>query len=238
MKVLVTTSGTGSRLGALTKNTNKALVPIAGKPAISYILDLYSADIPLVITVGYLANQVRDFFKTHYTDRDITFVDVDKYEGDGSSLAYSLLQAEPYLQEPFIFHACDTIVLDTAIPAPDKNWIAGHAIPGDVSQYRTIQADMDNIITRINDKKEGDSHNVLIGLFGIKDYELYWNYLKALYAANPNDQTLNDTSPFNDMISEGISISLVPFPIWLDTGNPPALAKTEEHLQKNNSTIA
>lgn len=233
MKVLITTSGTGSRLGELTKHTNKALVPIAGKPAISYILDLYSADIPLVITVGYLADQVRDFFKTHYTDRNITFVNVDKYEGDGSSLAYSMLQAEPHLHEPFIFHACDTIVLEAAIPSPDTNWIAGHAIEGDVSQYRTIQADANNAITRINDKKEGDSHNVLIGLFGIKDYDSYWNHLKTLYAANPSDQTLNDTSPFNDMITEGISISLVPFPIWLDTGNPPALAKTEEYLKNN-----
>lgn len=238
MKLLITTSGTGSRLGELTKTTNKALVPIAGKPVISYILDLYEKDIPLVITVGYLADQVRDFFKTNYTDRNITFVHVDKYEGDGSSLGYSMLQAEPHLQEPFIFHACDTIVLDANIPFPDTNWIAGYAMPGDVSQYRTIQADDESTITHINDKKEGDSRNVLIGLFGIKDHEVYWNTLKKLYAANSHDQTLNDTSPFNPMIEQGISLSLVSFPTWLDTGNPPALAKTEEYLQKNNSTIA
>jgi len=37
-KVLITTSGLGSRLGELTNYTNKSLIRIANKPAISYIV--------------------------------------------------------------------------------------------------------------------------------------------------------------------------------------------------------
>ena len=40
-KILLTTSGTGSRLGELTKNLNKALVPISGRSTIEYILDFW-----------------------------------------------------------------------------------------------------------------------------------------------------------------------------------------------------
>ena len=40
-KVLITTSGIGSRLGKLTDFTNKSLVRIGDKPAISHIVEYY-----------------------------------------------------------------------------------------------------------------------------------------------------------------------------------------------------
>ena len=57
-KVLITTSGIGSRLGDLTKFTNKSLVRVGKKPAISYIVESYPKEIEMVITVGYFANQI------------------------------------------------------------------------------------------------------------------------------------------------------------------------------------
>ena len=41
MKVIITTSGIGSRLGDLTKYTNKSLMKVGDKFAIDYIFDLY-----------------------------------------------------------------------------------------------------------------------------------------------------------------------------------------------------
>ncbi len=228
--LLITTSGMGSRLGDLTRTTNKALLPINGRPTIEYIVDLYPKDVSMVVTVGYLADQVKKYLQKHHSQRDIEFVHVDPYEGPGSSLGYSMLQAEKLLQEPFIFHACDSIVFNKAIPNPSKNWIAGYAMSGDLSQYRTIKAKAGGKITRINDKGRNNSQNVLIGLFGIQDYTIYWKFLRSLYAANPTDQTLNDTSPFNRMLKDGMDIDLVSFPIWLDTGNPAALAATKTYL--------
>ena len=40
-KVLITTSGIGSRLGNLTKYTNKCLVRVGKKPTLSYIIESY-----------------------------------------------------------------------------------------------------------------------------------------------------------------------------------------------------
>jgi NDP-sugar pyrophosphorylase family protein len=231
-KVLITTSGTGSRLGSLTKNLNKALIPIAGKPTISYIIDKYPKEIELIITTGYLENQIKTQIPILYPNRKITFVTVDKYNGPGSSLAYSMLQAKNFLQCPFIYSACDTIIIGKRIPDPDNNWIAGYPMEGNLNQYRTIQADRNNKITKINEKGEGNSKNVLIGLFGIKDYPSYWRNLRNLYDINHMDQTLNDTSPFNQMIKERINIELIQFPIWLDTGNPKALEETQNILEK------
>ena len=84
-KVLITASGLGSRLGNLTKFTNKGLVRIGKKPALSYIIE-------------------------SYPDKKITYVPVENYDGEGSSLLYSMSLCKDELQCPFIFHACDTVV--------------------------------------------------------------------------------------------------------------------------------
>ena len=121
-KVLITTSGVGSRLGQLTTFTNKCLVRVGKKPALSYIIEKYSEDVEVVVTLGYFGDQIKDFLTLSYPNRKFTFVTVDNYEGEGSSLGYSLLQAKNELQCPFIFHASDTIVSDE-IKAPNHNWL-------------------------------------------------------------------------------------------------------------------
>ena len=49
-KVLLTTSGLGSRLGNLTKFTNKSLVRIGDKPVLSHIIESYPNDVEFIIT--------------------------------------------------------------------------------------------------------------------------------------------------------------------------------------------
>jgi len=68
-KVLITTSGVGSRLGQLTTFTNKCLVRVGEKPAISYIVEKYSEDVELVVTLGFIYRkkkiyiELRDFLR-------------------------------------------------------------------------------------------------------------------------------------------------------------------------------
>jgi NDP-sugar pyrophosphorylase family protein len=123
-KVLITTSGIGSRLGEITKYTNKALVRIGDKPSISHIIESYPCDVNFVITLGYFGDQVKDLLEIAYPNRFFEFVYVDNYEGEGSSLLYSMVSAKDRLQEPFVYHACDTIV-EKHLRPPIMNWIGG-----------------------------------------------------------------------------------------------------------------
>ena len=136
-KVLITTSGLGSRLGSLTDYTNKSLVRVANKPAISYIIESYPTDIEFVITLGHFGSHVKQFLQLAYPNHKFTFVEIDKYKGEGSSLGYSILQCKHIINSPFIFHASDTIIKDLAIPTPTQNWVMG-SYKEDSSQYRTV----------------------------------------------------------------------------------------------------
>lgn len=234
-KVVITTSGTGTRLKELTKDRNKALIDLNGRPAITYIFEKYNPEIPLVITVGYLANQVIDLIKKKYSERRIDFVQIDPFEGPGSSLGYSLLQTEKFLQCPFVFHACDTIVLED-IPFPDRNWAAAFPVPqdSDISQYRTHKKDGKRLI-KINDKGVSGYNAVHIGLTGIKDYESFWKNLRKLNESRPKeDATLSDVHVIEAMLNEGIDFESIDLPTWLDTGNISALNETIEKLRKLN----
>jgi len=219
-KVLLTTSGVGSRLGDLTKYTNKSLVRIGKKPAISYIVESYPKEIPFVVTLGYFGEQVKDFLELAYPERKFEFVKVDAYEGPGTSLGYSMLQAKKNLKCPFIYHACDTLTTDT-IPVPNKNWIAGYK-EGDTTHYASWKIANKNI-PLFSDKGAIDFDYIHIGLVGVYEHEKYWKTLELLYKRNPNDTTLNDCQALEKMIDEGVGFKLVEFANWLDIGNIAAL---------------
>jgi NDP-sugar pyrophosphorylase family protein len=78
-KVLITTSGLGSRLGQLTDYTNKCLVRVTDKPAISYIVESYPKNTKFVITLGHYGNHVKQFLQLAYPDYNFISFQVSKF---------------------------------------------------------------------------------------------------------------------------------------------------------------
>lgn len=227
-KVLITTSGMGSRLGDITKYTNKSLVKVGKKPAISYIIEAYPKNTEFVVTVGYLGNQVRDFLKLVYPNGKFKFVEVDRYEGAGSSLGYSMLQAAPSLNVPFIYHACDTIV-SGKIPLPKKNWLGGFRGEGS-SHYASFDV-VDGNVQQMYDKGMMNPDFLHIGLVGIANHKAFWSSLKALYEKNKNNSALNDVESIQDLIEKGIKFEAVEFKKWYDIGNVESLHKARTEIE-------
>lgn len=228
-KVLITTSGTGSRLGEITKYTNKSLVKVGKKPAISYIIEQYPKDTQFVITVGYFGDQVRDFLKLVYPERKFKFVEVNLYEGEGSSLGYSMLQAAESLQCPFIYHACDTIVLGTKIPSPNINWIGGYRGQGS-SHYASFDV-IDGKVRKMYDKGMMDSDFLHIGLVGIHNFRSFWAKLRALHEKSSSNSALNDVEVIDAMMKNEDVFVPVEFKTWHDIGNIESLNKARVEIE-------
>lgn len=229
-KLLITSSWTGSRLWELTKDTNKALIQINGKEIISYIIELYPQEVPIVITLGYHGPKVKDFVIKKYPERNIEFINVDLYEGPWSSLGYSMLQAKKTLNCPFIFHCNDTIVnrYETKV---DTNWAGGHKVT-DSSQYTTFKVSWDTIIQYHQVKWATDFDYAHIWVVGIFEYGKFWNTLEKLYTENPHNSSLNDVYVLYDMLQSGSKIDFIAFSDWLDTGNISSLEETKKNIWK------
>jgi len=225
-KVLLTTSGLGSRLGNLTKFTNKSLVRIGDKPVISHIIETYPEDVEFVVTLGHHGSQVEQYLTLAHPERNIQFVEVDTYMGEGSSLLYSISLCEEYLQSPFIFHACDTILPKNYIQDVDfsANWSIGGV--GDNSQsYRTINC-VNGKIASINEKGEQNFDFVYVGVSGIQQYEVFWNTCRSIL------QTVK-TSDLSDchVIRKMNDFAVIKINDWYDIGNIDALRRTRSKIK-------
>jgi choline kinase len=225
-KVLLTTSGLGSRLGNLTKFTNKSLVRVGNKPVISHIIESYPGDVEFVVTLGHYGTHVKQYLTLAHSDRAIQFVEVDNYMGEGSSLLYSISLCEEYLQCPFIFHACDTILPKNYISGIDfsTNWSIGGK--GDNSQsYRTINC-VNGKIAAINEKGEQNFDFVYVGVSGIEQYAVFWDACRStLKTVNVSD--LSDCHVIRKMND----FSVVAIDEWYDIGNIDSLKVTRSKIK-------
>lgn len=230
-KVVIPCAGLGSRLGNATKYIPKALVSIGTKPAISRIIESFDEDSEFIIPVGYKGDLIKEFISLAYPDLNVKFVDILLYEGEGSGLGYSLLQCKEYLQSPFIFCSCDTIVTGH-IEEPKYNWV-GYCDRDMINQYRTISINDNNEIVSINDKgcNLEDNPKPYIGLAGIYDYESFWNYMD-----NSNDCiNIGESYALIKMLDDHIKIIPIYYN-WYDLGIQVELDNTR-HVFEQDSTV-
>jgi len=239
-KVLITTSGVGSRLGDLTDFTNKALVRIGDKPAISYIIEGYPAGTEFVITLGHYGLYVKEFVEMAYPQLNCAFVWVDNYNGPGSSLAYSILQAKEELQCPFIFNACDTFFKDSTFllecVQSGENFCVGEQ-KNDASQYSTLLVDRGAVV-KIKEKGELHYDFAYVGLCGIKDYILFWEELEKLYHAEGDSTSLFEGNVINRMLETSAApVKFVEAHGWIDIGNVGELERARQHFTTTTDVL-
>ena len=227
-KVVITTSGIGSRLGDLTTYTNKCLVRVGNKPAISYIVESYPLDTEFIITLGHYGSHVQQFLELTYPNHNFKFVNIDKFQGKGSSLGYSLLQTKSKITSPFIFHASDTIINNYNVVNPTFNYVLG-AYKKDPAQYRTLNL-LSNKLVKINEQGELNYDLSYIGVAGIKDYKLFFTQLENQLQIQ--QENTSDVHAINKMVNEVSFRALkIKQKSWYDVGNTTELALTRKFFQ-------
>lgn len=227
-KVFIPCADIGVHLGDLVKYTNRALVKIGKKPVLSYIFETYPKDTEFIIAVGHFADQIKDFIHLAYPKHKVTFAQVDKYQGPGSNLIYSMLCAKNHLNQPFIYHASDTIT-NKYQPSLNRNWVGGFRGEGS-SNYASFNT-LNGRVSQFYDKGMINPHYLHIGLIGIKDYQDFWKLAQALYSKNPDDNELNDTLVISRMIMDGHIFEARQLHTWHDTGNIESLKKAREEIE-------
>ena len=240
-KVCIQAAGVGSRL-TLGKGLHKALIPINNKSTLSRIIDLYPKKTSFVIIVGYEKNQIISFIEAKYPTLHVEYVEVKKFKGKGSGPGYSLLKAQEYLQEPFIFMACDTIVFKRP-PLPTNNWI-GVSPTKKTTDYLIIESE-NSFMSKYYEKKSinyinkssqrykknsKDIFNAFIGLAGISDYKLFWQGLSQNKMLHKNERQVS--SGFDAILNRKNSIKILDFE-WIDTGSDESYSSAKKYFKDN-----
>jgi choline kinase len=227
-RVCIPTAGIGSRLASLTKFINKSLVSIANRPTLCHLIEQFPDDAEFVLALGHKGELVREFLGLAYPDRVFYFADVQPFEGSGSGLGLSLQACKEFLQQPFVFISCDTLVKE-AIPKPDVNWM-GYAEVADLKPYRTLALE-GNRVAAISEKGEGSfsTHKAYIGLAGIHDYMAFW---EAMEQGGEVAIQVGEANGLRELLTS--KIKAYEF-TWFDTGNLSALARARNEYREPNA---
>ena len=238
-RIVIPTAGIGSRLKEFTRYINKSLVGIANRPTISHLIEQFPQDCEFVIALGHKGELVRNFLELAYPDRTFFFANVDPYEGKGSGLGLSLLACEQYLQEPFVFLSCDTLVKEL-IPEPDHDWMGFSQIE-DLTQYRTLNVVNGNVAEICEKGVIRENLKAYIGLAGVYSYKKFWLAMRsggALAIDQGESYGMKSILESNNVTTHEFT--------WFDTGNRESIqiarevyAKPDEPniLEKKNEAI-
>jgi len=218
--VLILTAGIGSRLGNITKNINKAMIPINNKAILTHIIEKFPKDYDFIIALGYKGDELRQYCNLSHSDLKITFVEIDNIEGIGSGPGYSTLKCKEHLQRPFYFITSDCII-NSKIPHLDGNWLGTYPT-GYPEKYSTLEVDDDNNILNFVNKSDKGFNNAFIGIASIWDYDVFWKELESNIIEGEMVSAFNNISNYPSFKSKQLD--------WLDTGNLDDLNKTKIFL--------
>jgi NDP-sugar pyrophosphorylase family protein/mannose-6-phosphate isomerase-like protein (cupin superfamily) len=218
--VLILAAGIGSRLKNLTKNINKAMLPINNKAIISYIINKFPKEYDFVVALGYKGDSLQEYCEITYPNHKFTFVNIDNIEDNGSGPGYSALQCKNHLQRPFYFVVADCII-DSKLPHLDGNWLGVYPTSYP-EKYSTTKIDKDdNVLQFVNKSTEGYD-NAFIGLASIWDYNVFWNELESNIKSGEIVSAFENVSKYPNFKVKHLK--------WLDTGNLDDLNRTKEYF--------
>lgn len=229
LRVCIPTAGTGSRLGDLGKNINKSLIQVANKPTISHQIEMFPDSTEFVIALGYKGHLVKEYLKLTYPKKKFYFSHVKDFTSKNSGLGLSLLSCKKYLNQPFIFLSCDTIIKGE-LPKLNKNWM-GYSSKNDLAEYRSIDIKK-NLVKKINEKGNHNKNSkAYIGFCGVFDYSKFWHEIKN---GGLNAIYNGEVFGLKCLIEKNIIAKRFK---WYDTGNLPNLKKTRSSFKKKDTPI-
>ena len=234
--VVIPAAGTGSRLGEYTQNYNKAMCTLGPKPVISYIIEKFDDSDELIILLGYKGDLLKQVINMCYPNKNIKFVTVDKYEGEGSGLGYSLLCARDLLQKPFIFWSNDTVISDDISTFDyNENWI----LMAEKDTYETSnnaayrhgrfsqrKERVYSILPKGDFDESGMRSLPYIGISFIKDFEAFWKAADINRDVFINGGESIGINNINGFIKAYFTST------WIDTGNKVIFEKYKKIYTK------
>ena len=232
MKAIIPVAGAGVKLRPHTYTQPKALIPIAGKTILSFIVDqLQEAGIrEFVFVVGYLGEKIQAYVKQAYPHLVTHFVYQDERLGTGHALK---------LTQSIIGNDEILIVLGDTICEYEVKEVVQSAVSmlgvkkvDDPRKFGVAEIDSEDNVEKVIEKPTIPKSNMaLVGIYKIRESEMLFNCLGQLV---DDDITTNGEYNLTDalqcMIAKGATFKAFRVRNWFDCGK-------KETLLESNATI-
>lgn len=233
MKAIIPVAGAGTRLRPLTYTQPKPLIPVAGKPIISFIIDQL-LDIGVkefVFVIGYLGEKIKNYVELAYPEMSKTFVTQESRLGS----AHAIWTAREELRdaEELIIFFGDTIIdvdFDRVMNEP-SSCLCVHKVD-DPRGFGVVEFNEEGQINRLVEKPRIPRSNLaMVGFYKIKEVNVLIDALE--FNISHNIRSAGEfplTDALMRMIEEGVSFSPVSVDNWFNCGKKDVLLETNAIL--------
>lgn len=229
MKAIIPVAGTGKRLRPLTYTQPKPLIPVAGKPILSFIIDqLLAAGVQeFVFIIGYLGEKIETYIQEAYPELKAVFVSQTDRLGSGHAL---WVARDSFLDADEIVIVFGDTIVDADINAIVHNENSCLAVKkvSDPRLFGIVELKEGNKISRLLEKPRiPKSDLAMVGIYKIKEVALF---VEALHFNVSREIRTNEEYPLTDalmrMVEKEVHFDIVPVDNWFDCGQRDVLLET------------
>lgn len=239
MKAIIPVAGAGTRLRPHTYTQPKALIPIAGKPILSFIVDpLAEAGITeFVFVIGYLGDKIIDYIDQKYPRLHCHFIQQSQREGSGQAIALT----KEFIGNDEVFIVMgDTICEFNVKEVLNLNSSAlGLKKVDDPRHFGVAELNEGGFITHVVEKPQIPKSNMaIVGLYKIKETQILFQCLEENFRRKvKSHDEYQLTDALECMIEKNIKFSSFKVSNWFDCGRKDSLLETNSILLKKNDNV-
>lgn len=235
MQAIIPVAGAGTRLRPLTYTQPKVLIPVAGKPILSFIIDQLTENgvKDFVFVIGYLGEKIKEFVEANYPRLNAKFVAQEKREGSGQAIWLTQEVINP--DEALVIHLGDSIVdLDLKKILQEKYSTLCVKKVDDPRGFGVAEIDEHGFVTSLVEKPAIPKSNMaLVGIYFIRETR---KLMDSLCHIIKHDLRSHDefflTDALARMIKEGVKFKSYKVEGWFDVGKKDILLETNAILLK------
>ena len=239
MKAIIPVAGAGTKLRPHTYTQPKALIPIAGKTILSFIVDqLKEVGIDeYIFIVGYLGAKIQDYVEQTYPNLKTHFV----YQNDRQGTAHAIQLTKEIVGVDEVFIALgDTICeFDIREVIASETSMLGIKKVDDPRQFGVVEIDEEGKVLHAVEKPSiPKSNNALVGLYKIKESQILFDCFSQLVTENIKSHgEYNLTDALECMIKKGVLFNSFKVKHWYDCGKKESLLEANAVLLKKTGGL-
>jgi len=240
MKAIIPVAGAGAKLRPHTYTQPKALIPMAGKTILSFIVDQLSDSgiTEYIFIVGYLGDKIQDYVQTTYPNLTTHFV----FQNERNGTAHAIELARNVVGDDEVFIALgDTICeFDIKEVMESPYSMLGIKKVDDPRQFGVLEISEDGKIEHAVEKPSiPKSNNALVGLYKIKESKILFECFQQLFTEDiKSNGEYNLTDALDCMIKKGVEFRSFKVKHWYDCGKKENLLEANAVLLKKTGGLA
>ncbi len=239
MKAIIPVAGAGTKLRPHTYTQHKALIPLAGKPLLSYIIDDLSDNgvQSFAFIIGYLGEKIKQFVEEYHPDIEAQFI--DQNERKGTAHAVGLAKDFIGSDEAVIVYGDTIVEIDfKSLFTSQGNHVCVGKVPNP-SDFGIVETEDGSAKAKGFAEKPSipKSNLALVGMFKIADTDIMFDQIEKLMSDEIDNQERSFTLVLQKMYEQGCEFCINKVDRWFDCGRKETLLETNQVLLQKKADL-